>query len=212
VYYYSMENLGLTAFDLSILIFVFAFLVLSLAVIVYCILELSSYIYTWFSFQAPYVPNGYEFVTEALNLAEVGSADVVADLGSGDGRVLLVALKDFKVSKALGVEKDFFQSVKSRMRLWWAVFRNHILPNSYVMRRGDFFDLDFSEATVVYLYLYPRALDQISVPLIARLKPGTRVVSCRYRFPDSSDALGLSFEKTVSLKDYSIFLYSVRSV
>lgn len=119
---------------------------------------------------APYVPSPHVTVDEMLRLADVGPADVVYDLGSGDGRVVIRAAAAFG-ARAVGFELDpalVAQSIASAARAGVAD-RTRFL-------RQDLFATDLGEATVITLYLSPN-LNLKLRPALLRLKPGTRIVS-----------------------------------
>jgi predicted RNA methylase len=113
----------------------------------------------------------------ACALAHVSKKDIVYELGSGDGEFILVAAKDFFAKKAIGIEIDhsryFISVLKQRVR------RVH---NAFFIR-SDFKKVNLSDATVVYLYLVPAVIKRILPKLKKELKPGTRVISYRYKMP-----------------------------
>src|SRR5205085_1442342 len=97
----------------------------------------------------PFVPTPQVVVDEMLRLAGVTAKDVVYDLGSGDGRIVITAAKKFG-AEAVGVELDdhlIYQSEESA--------RQANVENRVKFLQQDFFKTDFSEATVVTMYLLP---------------------------------------------------------
>jgi predicted RNA methylase len=90
-------------------------------------------------------PTPVKHVRNMLNLADVNENDIVYDLGSGDGRVLLIALEECRVKRAVGIELDLFQVKKSRKLL-----NNN---SGAEIRHGDLFNADINEATVITFYL-----------------------------------------------------------
>lgn len=119
---------------------------------------------------APYLPSPQITVDEMLRLADVGSTDVVYDLGSGDGRVVVRAAATFG-ARAVGVELDpalVAQSIASAARAGVA--------DRVRFLRQDLFATDLGEATVVTVYLSPNMNLRLR-PALLRLKPGTRIVS-----------------------------------
>jgi SAM-dependent methyltransferase len=106
-----------------------------------------------------------------LELAEIRPGEVVVDLGSGHGTLLLMAARRFG-AVAVGVERDPLLVLLTRLRSWW-----HGLHGRVRVVRGDFGDADLSQADVVLLYL-SSALNQALQPrLLNELKPTARVVS-----------------------------------
>ncbi len=127
---------------------------------------------------APYVPTPTSIVDEMLTLAGVGPNDVVVDLGSGDGRLVISAVTKYKARRGFGVDID-----PALVRL-----ANENAAKAGVADRVQFFERDLfatdvTAATVVTLYLLPTMMDKVEAKLRAELKPGTRIVSHDYPFP-----------------------------
>jgi SAM-dependent methyltransferase len=120
--------------------------------------------------EAPYIPTPPATVQEMLRLAAVGPADMVYDLGSGDGRVVIAAARDFG-ARAVGVERDGKLVALSRE----AASRAGVAGRTRFLQQ-DIFATSLAEATVVALYLSPNLNLKLRPALLA-LKPGTRVVS-----------------------------------
>ena len=125
-----------------------------------------------------WVPTPYEIVRHMLVLAEVSPADIVYDLGCGDGRVLILAAKDFNAKKAVGYELR-----QDLCKISRKVIQELGLQDRITIANRDFRDADFSEASVVTLYLTTDVNQMLFLDLISNLRPGSRVVS--YLFPIS---------------------------
>lgn len=126
---------------------------------------------------APYVPTPWPVVRAMLDLARVGASDFVMDLGSGDGRVVIEAARS-RGARGLGVEIDpeLVQASNDEAA-------RSGLAGRVAFERRDLFETDLSPATVVTLYLLPRLLAELQ-PRLARLRPGTRIVSHDFRLGD----------------------------
>ncbi len=109
------------------------------------------------------------------NLAKVNKEDLIYDLGSGEGTALITAAKEHGAS-GVGVEIDPFRYWFSRLAVMF-----YGLSHKIVFERENFFDVDISSATVVFMYLIPKTLARLKPKLIKELKPGTRVVSFAYK-------------------------------
>ncbi|MCD6369179.1 MAG: class I SAM-dependent methyltransferase [Thermoproteales archaeon] len=121
--------------------------------------------------QVPFVPTPYSVARRMLELAEVKPGDVVYDLGCGDGRIIIMAAKEFG-ARAVGIEirKDLVeQCLREILRLG--------LQDKVKIIHGDFFEVDLSEADVVTLYLLTSVNERLKPKLDRELRPGTRVVS-----------------------------------
>jgi hypothetical protein len=128
---------------------------------------------------APYVPSKPEIVQKMLEIAKVKPNDVVYDLGCGDGRILIKAVEDFKVKRAVGYELDkqrYTSTVKEILR------RN--LQDRIKIIYGNLFEADLSDATVLTLYLTSWGNDRLKPKLIKETSPGTRVVSHSFRMSE----------------------------
>lgn len=125
----------------------------------------------------PYLPSTTVAVDEMLRSAGVGPADLVADLGSGDGRVVIAAARDYG-ARGLGIELDPRLVEESR-----ANARQAGVAGRVTFRHGDVLAADYREATVVTLYLLPNLVDKLK-PRLLELRPGTRIVAHDYGFSD----------------------------
>lgn len=121
-----------------------------------------------------YVPTQPDIVARMLSMAQVGPGDVVYDLGSGDGRIVIAAVRDFAAALGIGIELD-----ASRVReAIGNATRAGVNDRVYFLTQ-DLFEADLSTATVVTLYLLP-AVNQRLAARLRTLRPGTRIVSHHY--------------------------------
>lgn len=117
-----------------------------------------------------WVPTPDGMVAEMLKIAAVSPKDLVVDLGSGDGKIVIAAAKDFG-ARAIGIEYDPDLAALARRNAQRAGVANRV-----TIIRGDIFKEDFSKASVLTLYLL-QELNLKLKPTILAMKPGTRVVS-----------------------------------
>jgi len=121
---------------------------------------------------APYVPTPYETVRRMLSVAEVGSEDLVYDLGCGDGRVLITAVEEFGAKGAVGYE------ISGQIcRIAFSEVLRHGLEDKIKLINGDLFEANLSEASVITLYLNPSANERLKPKLEREARIGARVVS-----------------------------------
>ena len=130
-----------------------------------------------FARDVPFVPTPEAVVDKMLELAKVGPNDVVYDLGSGDGRIVIAAAK--KGARAVGIDID-----PERIREARANARQAGVGKQVEFRQGDLFQANLKEATVVTLYLLSSVNEKLKPKLLAELKPGTRVVSHAFDMGD----------------------------
>ncbi|MFB2876789.1 class I SAM-dependent methyltransferase [Floridanema aerugineum] len=119
----------------------------------------------------PFVPTPQEVVNKMLEVANVNSKDVVYDLGSGDGRIVITAAQKFG-ARGTGIDIDPQLIEQSRANAQTAGVADRVQ-----FRQQDLFQADLSNATVVTLYLLPEINLQIRDKLLRELRPGTRIVS-----------------------------------
>jgi cyclopropane fatty-acyl-phospholipid synthase-like methyltransferase len=125
----------------------------------------------------PFVPSPQEVVDKMIELAGVKQGDVVYDLGSGDGRIVIAAAK--KGAKTVGFEIDGDLVKQSRENI-----RAAGVQDSAEIRQQDILTVDLSLASVVTMYLLPDVNLKLKPNLLSQLKPGSRVVSHSFDMGD----------------------------
>ncbi|HET8646247.1 MAG TPA: class I SAM-dependent methyltransferase [Vicinamibacteria bacterium] len=126
----------------------------------------------------PYVPTPQAVVDRMIALAEVKEGDLVYDLGCGDGRIVIAAVKKPGV-RGVCVDIDPARIAESRTNAEAAGVSNHI---RFV--EGDIFTIPFADATVVTMYLLPSVNMRLRPRLLNELRPGTRIVSHAFDLGD----------------------------
>ena len=127
---------------------------------------------------APFVPTPQSVVDTMLRMAEVKKGDVLYDLGSGDGRIVITAAKRYGV-KAVGFEIDDKLIAQSRQNA-----RREGVAKLVEFRKQDVMTVDLSPATVVTIYLLSEANMALRPRILSQLRPGARVVSHDYSMGD----------------------------
>jgi SAM-dependent methyltransferase len=126
---------------------------------------------------APWVPTSRKLVGKILAMAELKPGELLYDLGSGDGRIVITAARDFG-ARAAGIEIDPFRILYSRLRI--SQLR---LKDKARIVRGNFFNIDLRDADVVVLYLEQETNNKLQRKLERELtKPNCRVVSFVWKF------------------------------
>ncbi len=144
-----------------------------------------------------YVPTQPEFIRGFFDLAPVTPADVVYDLGSGDGRLLFAALEK-GAGRVVGVELN--PELVRRAR---ETAEARGLDGRATFLQADVMDVNLSEATLVLCYLFPTASAALRPKLAAELKPGARVVMESFRVPDWIPT------RTMDISSRWFYLYSM---
>ena len=146
-----------------------------------------------------YVPSPDSVVEAMLKLAKVTAADVVYDLGSGDGRIPITAAKIYG-ARGVGIDIDRLRILEANDNL-----RKAGVGDRVRFIQGDLFEADISEATVVTLFLLTRLNQQLMPKLKRELRPGTRVVSHQFRMDDSWPP-----EQVEDVNGLAIYLWTIR--
>ena len=120
-----------------------------------------------------YVGTPYDIISRMLKLAQVKETDLVYDLGCGDGRMIVLAAQKYGCRGA-GFDIDPERVAASRDNV-----RRNRAGRLVRIEQADLFELDFSAADVLSLYLLP-TINQALLPKFERLKPGTRLVFHNY--------------------------------
>jgi len=144
---------------------------------------------------APWLPTPKEKVREMLELAEVTPDDNVYDLGSGDGRIVIMAAKEFGAN-SLGIEIDPIRLMWSRFRI-----RRNKVGNKVRVMRTNFLKMDLKDATVITIYGGIKINEQIREKLESNLKSGTRVVSYYFKLE--------GWDPVKTIPESSLFLYVI---
>jgi precorrin-6B methylase 2 len=144
-----------------------------------------------------YVPTPQEVVDGMLELANVKGDDILYDLGSGDGRIPITAAQKYS-TRGVGIDIN-----PERIREANENAKNAGVTDKVEFRQEDLFEADFSEATVVTLYLLPELNLKLRPKLLQELKPGTRIVSHAFDMGDWKP------ERTVQVGGKNIYLWIV---
>ena len=127
---------------------------------------------------APYSPTPMDVVDRMLVLSDVGAKDVVYDLGSGDGRIVVTAASKFG-ARGVGIDIDPALIAQARFNAQQAGVESRVS-----FRVQDALSVDVSEATVVTLYLLAASNAKLRPILTRTLRPGARIVSHNYPIGD----------------------------
>ena len=138
-----------------------------------------------------FVPTDTTKVREMLTAAKVGSKDLVYDLGCGDGRIVISAVKQYG-ARGVCVDIDPVRIKESKSNADTAGVTSRI---EFI--EGDLFEQDLSKATVVTLYLLPSLNERLRPKLFKELRPGTRIVSNAFDMGD------WKADRTLNIKNFS---------
>lgn len=149
---------------------------------------------------APWMPLRRRDISRVLTLANIRSGEKLYDLGSGDGRIVIAAAKDFQ-AQSTGFEIAFlpflYSFVKIKMLGMGKFARVHF---------KNFFRADLGNADVVITFLMPKAMKKLKQKFETELKPGTRVITCAWSIPGWKPDL---VDKPNS-QEISMYVYTVK--
>lgn len=145
-----------------------------------------------------FVPTPHEVVKRMLELAKVGPNDVHYDLGSGDGRIVIAAVKDFKAKKGVGIDLDPQRIKEANENKAKAG-----LGDNVTFRNENIFETDLSEASTVSMYLLTSINIRMRPKLLKELKPGTRIVTHAFNMGE------WKAEHEESVNGYQVYLFVV---
>jgi len=147
---------------------------------------------------APFVPSSPEIVRRMLRLAKTGKDDVVFDLGCGDGRILITAVREFGARKSVGYEMrpELYRETLSRVMQMG-------LGGRIVLFNDDLLGADLGEATVITVYLTTEGNEKLRLKLMKGARKGARIVSHDFIFN------GWKPTAVEELDGHTLYLYTV---
>lgn len=147
--------------------------------------------------EVPFVPTSPQVVDAMLKVAKVTNKDIVYDLGSGDGRIVIAAAKKYG-ARGVGIDIS-----PDRIREANENARQAGVTDKVKFIEGDLFESDFSEATVVTMYLLSTVNMRLRPILFKQLKPGTRIISHAFDMGDWKP------EKTVNVDGRTVYFWTI---
>ena len=150
---------------------------------------------------APYYPTPETIVDKMLQLAGVKAGEKVYDLGSGDGRIVIMAARKYKAN-AYGVELDESLVRQSTARIKTL----GLAPTAHIIQ-GDLLEQDYTSADVLTIYLLPVAIEKVTPILEKQLKKGARVVAHDFEFFHWMPARIVDIDDDGEGRSHRLFLY-----
>lgn len=150
---------------------------------------------------APYYPTPMTIVQKMLELGRLRAGEKMYDLGSGDGRIVIMAAQKFKAD-SVGVEYDYDLCRQSE-----AAIRKLGLQTTARIIQGDLFAQNYGDADLVTVYLLPSSNDKVRPMLEKQLKKGARVVAHDFEFRDWTPVKTETIDDDGEGRSHTIFLY-----
>jgi protein-L-isoaspartate O-methyltransferase len=150
---------------------------------------------------APYFPTPETIVDKMLELGGLKPGEKMFDLGSGDGRIVIMAARKYKAD-ATGVELDesLYKQSSERIKTLG------LAPTARIIH-GDLLQQDYSSADLLTIYLLPVAIDKVTPIFEKQLKKGARVVAHDFEFSKWTPARTLDIDDDGEGRSHRLFLY-----
>jgi cyclopropane fatty-acyl-phospholipid synthase-like methyltransferase len=145
-------------------------------------------------FGSPWHPISRRDLKRALDFCDAQAGERIIDLGSGDGRVLIIAAKDYGLI-GTGIEIDPIKVWMSNFRVRWAGVQDRVK-----IVRANIFNTDYREADILFIYLTHQAIDQLFPKILEQLKPNAKILCYRFCIK------GMTPDKVS--EDKTLFLYT----
>lgn len=148
---------------------------------------------------APWWQMPQDIIRKMYKMVDLNRKDTVYELGCGVADAMVIANNEFG-AKAIGIEIDPLRIVLARINIW----KNRA---QVTLIKENFFNINLSSATVLIIYLVPKALGRLSPKFFKELKTGTRIVSYKYTFPPEIKSKKLQLVKED--KKNEIYFYEI---
>ncbi len=150
---------------------------------------------------APYYPTPETIVARMLELGELKPGEHMFDLGSGDGRIVIMAARKFK-GDAIGVEfdQDLWKQSTEKIKVLG-------LEKTARIIHGDILKQDYSSADLITVYLLPNSNDKVRPLLEKQLKKGARIVAHDFEFSDWTPVKVVDIDDDGEGRSHRLFLY-----
>ncbi|MFH1259289.1 MAG: methionine biosynthesis protein MetW [Elusimicrobiota bacterium] len=179
---------------MEIIVIIFLILLLLLIAVVMML-----FFWSTLTTRAPFIPAPREILPAIVQALELKEGSTVYDLGCGDGRVLEACWRKQPQIKYAGLEKDW-------LPFWLAKWRLRQNKDIKIIRQ-NFLKRDLSDATHIFLYLFPEVMDQLLLKFEKELRPGTRVISCSFRFSRKEPISRIDLHRSKELLGRDLHVY-----
>ncbi len=180
------------------------YLAITLLFLVFClsaILFFTFQIVSIFTTDAPFVPVPKKTVLELSENIDLYKNSVFYDLGCGDARVLTALAQKYPEAKFAGSEIAFVPLILAKLKA-------RDLKNIEI-RRQDIFKMKLSDASHIFLYLYPKVINELLPRIKSQCKPDTNIISVDFQFTDLKPTKTIPVGDTGSLRGRTIFFYNI---
>jgi SAM-dependent methyltransferase len=174
-------------------------------VIVFLSVLVMLFLWMWSAIRSkvPFVPVPTNVLRDICKALYIQDGSVVYDLGSGDGKVLFYLSEQVPKARYIGIENSLFPNILAHIRVWFSGAKSKNIK----FINKDFHAANLSDATHVFTYLYPIAMDELLSKLERELKPGTRLVSASYQFTLRRPNIEIDLERNTYSLARKLYVY-----
>lgn len=153
---------------------------------------------------APFVPIPQKVVSHIVDALQICDASTVYDLGCGDARVLTACHARYPNASFKGIEV----ALLPRMLAWFRL-KGIRKPHTISIRKGNFFQANISDATHIFVYLFPKVMDDLLLKFQKECKKGTRIVSCDFQFRHKDSVETIDLHRPSHVLGRRIYVYEI---
>ena len=164
------------------------------------------FIWTWGGIKSkiPFISVPTVILPDIYKALDLKENSIVYDLGSGDARVLFYALKNNPKAKYIGIENAPFPVILSKLTAWFYSRKN---KGHIEIKNVDFFKENLSNATHIFTYLGPKAMDDLLLKFDDELKEGTRLVSATFSFTSKRPIMEIDLKRSKFKLARKLYVY-----
>ena len=187
---------------MQILFFIVAWILVLVLFAVLLLLLL--WMFTGMKNKVPFVPVPNSILPSIYKNLHLAPESVVYDLGCGDGRVLTYLANHQPKARYVGIENAPFPFLMARVLAWWNKKRG---KGEMEIRYKNFFDQDLSDATHIFIYLYPNIMDALLGKFERELAPGTILLSTTFKFTQKPPIAEIDLQRKKHQLARKLFIY-----
>jgi hypothetical protein len=171
-------------------------ILLCLALIVLLFFTIEQFFNVLFRGQAPFISTNKKIIKKAVEKIQLNVGETVYELGCGRALFLKSLAKKFPAARYRGVEH-------SLLPYWLAKLQNAVAKSKIEIIKDNFFKINLSDANLIYCYLNPKMMEELSLKIKSECRPGTKIISYQFSLP------GARLEKFIKDGSKRIYFYRV---
>lgn len=154
--------------------------------------------------KVPFVTASKSVLEDVSRALEINDDSVVYDLGCGDGRILFYLSGKNNKTKYIGIENNILAVILAKLG---SILNKKKTGNKVEIINGSFFNQDLSEASHIFVYLYPNMMDDLLTKFDSELKKGTRLVSLSFQFTNKRPSAEIDLNRSKYKLGRKLFIY-----